>query len=1084
MRQLYTLTLLALVFSNYAIKAQNFHLIKDIEPLTNSNPSNRLYSSNNNVTYPILNGKAYFSADDGVHGAALWSSDGTADGTVLVKEIIPGQTAINIENIFIFNNKLFFNVIKPDGSQQLWSSDGSTANTVLVKDSIATAGSNAILDFEISGNYFYFFSSANYLSQKLWKSDGTTMGTVVVADLYTPDFGYAYGGGYLIAYKEKVFFNLYNNYGNELWVSDGTKAGTQMLKDINPGAGDSYPGSATVAGNSLFFHANDGSGEKLFKSDGTEAGTHAVTGDDNLLIVNDGFDVKFAVIKSTLFFMGYNKFGVLNLYRFNINDSAVGYSLVKQLHPYPGSYYYSFPVIALKDSLLYFVAYNDQGNHQLWATTGTPEACVLLKTTGNKNIAYFGNFNDAKGQFYFTCYDDNVGSELYTSDGTPSGTKLVKDINPGVYSSFAGGYLTYLDKGKILFNANDGVAGHELWVTDGTSVGTAMVKDINKTTTGWGGLNTFYPFFHSIINNNELLSFGVNERYGAELWRTNGTPAGTKILKDVNPGNLAGFSTFSNLQRIGDDYYYFSYSVNDTLLLWKTDGTSQNYVNTDKFAGYSDENFYYMAAGTTQLYFIIYNKSTYRFELWVKKSTAPAKLILPNVPFSYGYSLVTIGDRLYFLNRSNAAGLELWTSDGTTTGTNLVKDITPGPNGTDLNNFTAFNNKLYFTAHIGDQDHIWATDGTDAGTYQVSNANVIFQQYDLINFFKISGNKFYFIGSDSTHGEELWVSDGTGTGTKMVKDIMPGAANAGISNITDVNGAMYFTADDGVHGSELWKTNGTAETTHLVKDITPGSQATPVAFLVNGNGIACFVVNNKLWVSNGTSEGTKPVEDNVLNGLTNIGYLVPAGDQLFLNGYNYKYGYESYAGTISSILPVRLLSFTGNLVKNDAALAWKTTNEINNSYFIVQRSLDGAAFSNVGSVAAANNQAAVNNYTFTDADVTALNANALYYRLQQVDKDGKSTLSNIVKLDIASFSGITISPNPAHKTAYIRSSITINNALVMLTDMNGHVLYTAKQNIRAGAQVPVNIERLAAGTYNVTLQAAGVATKQFKLVIQ
>lgn len=1084
MRKCYALILFtALLCGAYSLKAQNFHLIKDINPLTSSDPSTLAMASYYSPHYQILNNIAYFIADDGIHGNELWRTDGTAAGTFLVKDITLGEEGTNMANIFVFKGKLFFDVIKPDHRQQLWVSDGTAVNTVMVKDSIGPAASTFVSKFTVSGDYFYFISGVDALSQKLWKSDGTTAGTGVVTELYTPELGYAYGADYLYAYNNKIYFPVNSNSGNELWVSDGTKAGTKILKDINPGSGSSYPSLITVAGGQLFFYANNGPTVVIYKSDGTEAGTHAVVSDNSISMAYANFDLRFAVIKDTLFFVAYkNNSPYYNMYRYNINDSAAGFSVVKQVHSGYQSFYGIIP-ITVNDSLLYFVAYDAEGRQQLWVTTGSAEACTLLKTTGNDRFVYINNLTDVGGQLYFNCYDNLLGDETYTSNGTQAGTRLLKDINAGIYSSW-GRNFTYFGNSKVLFNTNDGVTGHELWITDGTDAGTALLKDINKTTTANGGLNTYYPYSYKVINNNQLLAEGVDEKYGSELWKTDGNPAGTMLIKDVYPGYSGGFQVFSNLQQVGKDYYYFPYSVNDTLPLWKTDGTSGNYVNTDNFAGYRNNEFYNIAAGTTKLYFAIYNSKLFRYELWVKKADGLTERLLTNINLSYNTGLTTVGDRLYFANDAGITGAGLWTSDGTAEGTHIVKDITPGYSGSGINNLTAFNGKLYFTVQAGNEDHLWVTDGTADFTYQVSNINVVFQRYNLINFFFISGSRFYFIGSDSAHGEELWASDGTGTGTKMVKDIMPGAANAGISNITDVNGTLYFTADDGIHGSELWKTNGTAATTELVKDITPGSEATPVTFLVNGNGLACFIVNNKLWVSNGTSEGTKPVEDNVLNGLTDIGYLVPAGNQLYLAGYNYKYGYESYAGAISSILPVQLLSFTGSLVKNDAALAWKTTNEINNNYFIVQRSLDGAAFSNLGKVDAANNQAAVNNYTFTDADVTALNANALYYRLQQVDKDGKSTLSNIVKLDIASFSGVTVSPNPAHKTAYIRSSININNALLMLTDMNGHVLYTAKQNIRAGAQVPVNIERLAAGTYNITLQAAGVAAKQFKLVIQ
>jgi ELWxxDGT repeat protein len=76
---------------------------------------------------------------------------------------------------------------------------------------------------------------------------------------------------------------------------------------------------------------------------------------------------------------------------------------------------------------------------------------------------------------------------------------------------------------------------------------------------------------------------------------------------------------------------------------------------------------------------------------------------------------------------------------------------------------------------------------------------------------------------DGLHGAELWASDGTPQGTRLVRDINPGSASADPNSFTVINGIAYFTADDGTNGTELWRSDGTSAGTFIVANIGPGS---------------------------------------------------------------------------------------------------------------------------------------------------------------------------------------------------------------------------------------------------------------------
>jgi ELWxxDGT repeat protein len=98
------------------------------------------------------------------------------------------------------------------------------------------------------------------------------------------------------------------------------------------------------------------------------------------------------------------------------------------------------------------------------------------------------------------------------------------------------------------------------------------------------------------------------------------------------------------------------------------------------------------------------------------------------------------------------------------------------------------------------------------------------------------GGLLFFVANDGEHGDELWRSDGTPTGTVMVRDIRPGVVGSAPANLKAVGGVVYFQANDGVNGEELWVTNGTADGTRLVADLVPGpGGSAPNQLVLAGN---------------------------------------------------------------------------------------------------------------------------------------------------------------------------------------------------------------------------------------------------------
>jgi len=138
---------------------------------------------------------------------------------------------------------------------------------------------------------------------------------------------------------------------------------------------------------------------------------------------------------------------------------------------------------------------------------------------------------------------------LWKSDGTAAGTVLVKDINPGVNSglrSYDGNFTNV--NGTVYFAADDGTNGYELWKSDGTAAGTVLVKDINP---GTGSLSSL----PDIENVNGTLYFPADDgTNGYELWKSDGTTAGTVLVKDINPASVTSLP--QNLTNVNDKLYF------------------------------------------------------------------------------------------------------------------------------------------------------------------------------------------------------------------------------------------------------------------------------------------------------------------------------------------------------------------------------------------------------------------------------------------------------------------------------------------------------------------------------------------------
>ncbi len=195
---------------------------------------------------------------------------------------------------------------------------------------------------------------------------------------------------------------------------------------------------------------------------------------------------------------------------------------------------------------------------------------------------------------------------------------------------------------------------------------------------------------------------------------------------------------------------------------------------------------------------------------------------------------------------------------------------------------------------------------------------------------------------------------------------------------------------------------------------------------------------------------------------------------------NYNWSLTSWQSY--SVLPVTLISFTAQKQSSNALLQWQSTHEESIDHFTIQRSIDAIEFTNRGNVISkGNNYSCLNNYVYTD-DIAGLQTGKIFYRLQIVDKDGKTTYSKIAIIAVDDNLKFTITPNPANSYCFVKTdgNINLQNATIIINDLTGKQI--SKQKINSN-NYKINIAVLSKGTYLIRLTSNNFSATQ-KLVIQ
>jgi large repetitive protein len=736
---------------------------------------------------------------------------------------------------------------------------------------------------EVAGK-FYFFSDDGVHGRELWRSDGTALGTYLIRDLCPGTCGSRFPNwNDLAPLGDRVVFAADDGvHGVELWVTDGTALGTHLVADLRPGYASAFIQTLTAAGGQVFFTAlRDEETSALWRTDGTAKGTYPIT--------PPGPGVSFAPTS---------------------------------IHPGPG--------------FLYLCNASWAGQSGLWRSDGSPAGTTFVAAVDcwQNSIGKRGTMLvSPDGLLYFQGQVESPGPvdpELWRSDGTSAGTWRVKDIAPGDNGSWPSGLVFF--GGELLFTA-EGLSGTELWRSDGTEAGTTPIPlpDDGHPFSGWGGSwtiaagryffvatdeshgaepwvydglmasrvadlvpgpdssiiasfpNYFVPFFEDF--GSEALFSATDGVFGTELWRTDGTAAGTVRISDIAPGpasvhlpifwgglesSLGGRPmVVENQATTGERLWRLNASGSAMELVDVLDAQTSSFerVGTDRLSLYEAGRGDLCFEGVgSRLFFEHRRAGEQQVDLFrTDGALSPPEGVLQALAWSDQLACGSQGEWLLYprvpdLNPGD--DMELVAIHALSDATEVVL-----PTGAFLVTWPPFLERAGRQV-FGTSFSLFETDGTASGTSLLATEMEEFGgRIDLfLGEIVEVGNALRMTDAAEPTGARILLQD-DGDGTFPEIDLAP------------LGPKLVFVATDPAHGSELWSSDGTPEGTALLVDSIPGATslfrrafsadryweiraprllgADTFAVLAGTSATA----GEELWVTDGTAVGTGLLRD-------------------------------------------------------------------------------------------------------------------------------------------------------------------------------------------------------------------------------
>lgn len=561
-----------------------------------------------------------------------------------------------------------------------------------------------------------------------------------------------------------------------LYASDGTEAGTRRI-----GLEESHMRLWNSVGDNLLYRA----GGDLWASDGAQS---VKLLDD----VRDGFHPIEALDRVGFMARNTNTFGYDTYITDGTSEGTI--QLTDSQDGYRASH------MASTHSQLFLIRYRgDPDGAELWVSNGTREG---TNAVSGPVLNQARNLTPVGERMFFLTEDESEKMTLWVSDGTETGTKAIS------------GPLSEVDRfapvGERLFFVAENESGSTtLWVSDGTANGTKAVTNLSSA-----------PGSMLALANKLILTFHQH-RVSSEFWSSDGTEDGTMLLRqfDYNQGERP-----AGLTNYGGHVFFQSDQQ-----LWRTDGTPSGTELVESIG----EPIQGLTATTDRL-FISTDDSIHAWHPTGREKVFETKR---NKRFD-SMSPAAVGSRVFFRGSTNT-GTELWVSDGSRDGTNLVIDLNQDGRGSDpwflhgvdeFGVFTADDGTNRLQKWITDGDTVRALEATQSGSevsavhHHVGDDDFLTIPVDglpthseleqligwspEVEFNEITrvGNRYFFL-HELEERQELWVTDLTPAGTTLVQRFSADHA----SNLAELNGELIFFT-----GTIVRLSDGTKEGTRRI----------------------------------------------------------------------------------------------------------------------------------------------------------------------------------------------------------------------------------------------------------------------------